>query len=97
MTEVNLHDEKFYRAADRALDFLNSIDWKVVLALDLLGWKIVPQDPNKTDKYPLCMSGRPWNYKRCPAWCDPSWKPPHPPRPRLRLIDGGKSRNEPAP
>jgi hypothetical protein len=51
----------------RANDLTNTrIAHRVFLALDILDWKIVPQDPNNKEKWPLMF---PTDPDPAPDWC----------------------------
>ena len=75
------HQERLEdRRADRALGLLNGpLFWSFVHALDVCGWKIVPQDGRGDMRLPV-----PIGSKR-KAW--PNWiEAPEKPKPTLRLI-----------
>jgi len=80
--EERLEDER----NERAFALLNSpLFWRFVHALDVIGWKIVPQDPARGEMR-LCV---PLNTKRkhWPSWIEDDRET----LPKLRLIDGDKS------
>jgi hypothetical protein len=61
--------------------------WRIVRALDILGWQIVPQGPEPSDRrFPVLeLAPRRW-----PAWIDTSGCEDSKPKPQLQLIEGGR-------
>jgi hypothetical protein len=78
--------EREDRRADRAWAVLyGPLFWRFVHALDVLGWKIVPQDPERGEVRLFVPMGS--KRKHWPSWIEDDRKKPS----KLRLIDGDKS------
>jgi len=87
MSRRQLTAEQQLRAEDKAWAFLAEHGQRLVLALDLVGWKIVRQDTpsDHSDRYPGVFYWDPRIKGEIPAWIDLFEADPRK-RPPLRLI-----------
>jgi hypothetical protein len=81
--KLSREERRQYEREDRASLLLDRpLVRHFMNALDVLGWKIVPQ--NGSDAGWLVPD---WSKGKWPSWCQDDRKKPSP---KLRLIDGGK-------